>query len=40
MLMARHQNDMKVANESFRNMAKLKYLGMTVTNQKLYARRK
>jgi hypothetical protein len=40
MLMSRHQNagqdhNMKTANRSFENVAKIKYLGATVTNQKL-----
>jgi hypothetical protein len=39
MLMSRHQNtgqhhNIKTANRSFENVAKFKYLGMTVTNQK------
>jgi hypothetical protein len=38
MLLSRHQNvgqnrDMKIANRSFENMSKFKYLGTTVTNQ-------
>jgi hypothetical protein len=40
MLLSRHQNvgknwDIKVASRSFENVAKLRYLGMTVTNQNL-----
>jgi hypothetical protein len=40
MLLSRHQNegqnrDIKIANRSFENMSQLKYLGTTVTNQKL-----
>jgi hypothetical protein len=40
MFMSRHQTTgqnhyIKVANESFENVAKLKYLGTTLTNQNL-----
>jgi hypothetical protein len=40
MLLSRHQNagqnyDIKVANRCFENVAGLKYLGTTVTNQNL-----
>jgi hypothetical protein len=40
MLLSRHQNEgqnhnIKVPNRSFENVAYLKYLGMTLTNQKL-----
>jgi hypothetical protein len=40
MLLSRHQNagqnyDIKIANRSFENVARFRYLGMTVTNQNL-----
>jgi hypothetical protein len=40
MLLSRHQNegqshDIKIANRFFENVAQFKYLGTTVTNQKL-----
>jgi hypothetical protein len=40
MLLSHHQNaeqthDIKIANRSFENVAQLRYLGMTVTNQNL-----
>jgi hypothetical protein len=40
MLLSRHQSagqnhDIKIANRSFYNVAQLKYLGMTITNQNL-----
>jgi hypothetical protein len=40
MLLSRHQNvgrnrDIKIANRSFGNVSHFKFLGMTVTNQKL-----
>jgi len=38
MMMSRHQNsgynqNIRIANELFENVAKFKYLGMTLTNQ-------
>jgi hypothetical protein len=43
MLLSHHQNaeqnhDIKIAKRSFENVAQLKYLGMTVTNQNLIRR--
>jgi hypothetical protein len=40
MLLSRHQNagqsyDKKIANRCFENVAKLRYLGTTITNQNL-----
>jgi hypothetical protein len=40
MLLSRHQNvgqnrDIKIANRSFENVSRFRYLGMTVTNQNL-----
>jgi hypothetical protein len=40
MLLSRHQNagqnyDIKIGNRYFENVAQLRYLGMTVTNQNL-----
>jgi hypothetical protein len=40
MLLSRYQNvaqnrDIKIANRSFENVSQFKYLGMSVTNQKL-----
>jgi hypothetical protein len=40
MLLSRHQNvglnyDIKIANRSFENVAKFRYLGTTITNQNL-----
>jgi hypothetical protein len=40
MLLSRHQNagqshDIKIVNKCFKNVAKLRYLGTTITNQNL-----